>query len=745
MRRPAVRRAPGLAASVLAAASSIAAQPAPPPRIEAIRVAEPITIDGRLDEDVWKSHEPFELLYESRPAPNTPAPVRTFAWIAYDDRNFYFAFRADDPEPEKIRARFADRDTSFDDDSVGVILDPFHDGRRAFEFFVNPNGIQVDVLENDIVGGDDPTWDAIWNSAGRIDERGFAVEAAIPFSSLRYPRTTGEQVWGFNALRFWPRDTTRRLALDPLDRTRNCNLCQIGELGGIRDLEPRLDLEFDPTLTAARTDTRESFPDSPLRDGPTEGEAGLTFRWGVTPNLTLHATLNPDFSQVEADARQLDVNTQFALSYPEKRPFFLEGADLFATAIGTVYTRNLADPDWGLKLTGKAGPNAIGLLASHDAVTNLLFPAAEGSAFTSLDGDSDAAILRYRRDLPLPGSTTGLMYTGRRSGDYRNHVVGSDSLLRLGERHSLRFEGFLSTTRYPDEVAAELDQPHGEFDGSALRLSYSYNSQRWYGYGVIADFDDGFRADLGFVPQVGYRQGLAGLERVWRTDGDDWYNEIRSGGEVHQTDAVAGGRLEREADLWWDFAGKLESTLRIQPGYRQRAYRGVEFDQSYLNLAGGVRPLPWFSFSLEATIGDAIDFANVRAADQLRLDPGLLFDLGRHVRVTLDHTYERLRVAGDELYRANLSRLGFTYQIDRRTQVRLISQRLDVRRDPTLYREPIDARTRQLGNQLLFSWKLNPQTVFFAGYSDTFLGDQTVDLTRASATYFFKLGYAWLP
>jgi len=737
-----------LPAALLAAASfstALAAQPGPPPRVLAVRVDEPIVIDGRLDERVWRETTPFELPYESRPAPNTPAPVRTFAWIAYDERNFYFAFRADDPEPEKIRARFADRDTSFDNDQVGVILDPFHDGRRAFEFFVNPYGVQVDVLENDIVGGDDPTWDAIWSSAGRITESGFFVEAAIPFSSLRYPATSDEQIWGFNALRFWPRDTTRRLALDPLDRSRNCNLCQIGELGGIRGLRPRLDLELDPTLTASRTDERETFPDSPLRTGDTQADAGLTVRWGVTPNLTLNAAFNPDFSQVEADARQLDVNTQFALSYPEKRPFFLEGADLFATKVGTVYTRNLADPDWGLKLTGKAGDNALGIVLAHDAVTNLLLPGTESSDLTSLDGGSDAAIVRYRRDLPLPGSTAGFLYTGRQAGEYANHVFGGDSLLRLGPRHSLRLEAFASTSRYPDAVADEFAQPHGDFDGRVLRLGYSYTSARWYGYGVLADFDRDFRADLGFVPQVGYRLGLGGLERIYRTDGDDWFNEIRAGGEVHETDDASGRQLEREADLWWYFEGKLESTFRVQPGFRQRTYLGREFEQSFLYLSGSVQPLPWLGLSLESTIGDAIDFVNVQAADQLRLDPGVRFDLGRHVRLTLDHTYERLTVAGGELYLANLSRLAVTYQVDRRTQVRLITQRLDVRRDPELYLEPTDARTRQLGNQLLFSWKLNPQTVLFAGYSDRFLGDQSIDLTRADATFFFKVGFAWLP
>jgi hypothetical protein len=671
--------------------------------------------------------------------------VRTEAWIAYDDRALYFAFRAHDPDPSQIRARYADRDTVFGDDMVGIILDPFHDGRRAFEFFVNPLGIQVDVLENDLVGGDDPSWDALWSSAGRVTADGFVVEAAIPLSSLRYPRTDGEQVWGFNALRFHPRDSTRRLALHPLDRGRNCNLCQIGELRGISGLEPRLDLEFDPTFTASRTDRRDSFPDTPIETGDTDAEAGLTFRWGVTPNMTLNATLNPDFSQVEADSQQLEVNTTFALFYPEKRPFFLEGADLFDTVLDVVYTRNFADPDGGLKLTGKTGASAVGVLAVRDAVTNLLLPGAEGSELATIDDVSDSAVLRYRFDLPLPGSTAGVVYTGREGSDYRNHVFGGDTLVRFGDRHGVRLEAFGSTSRYPDALATERSQPHGDFEGHGLRVGYAYTSDDWYGYGSYLDLGADFRADLGFVPQVDIRRAVLGLERIYRTDGDDWFNEMRFGGDYDETHDQSGELLEREFELWWNYDGPLESSFHLRPGYRERSFQGVRFDESSFYFFGQIRPTATYFLSLEGVVGDTIDFANVRPADQIRLDPGVRFDLGRHLRLSLNYSFERLTVAGGELFRANLPRLAFVYQVDRRTQIRLVTQYLDVRRDPALYLDPVEARSEQLANQLLFSWKLNPQTVFFAGYSDTWLGEESIDLTRESQTFFFKVGYAWLP
>jgi len=672
--------------------------------------------------------------------------VRTLAWIAFDDENVYFAFRAEDPDPAAIRARYADRDTAFRDDQVGVILDTFHDGRRAFEFFVNPLGIQSDVLEDDITGGDDPTWDAIWDSAGRITDFGYVVEGAVPFTSLRYPRSDGELLWGFNAVRFYPRDSTRRLALMPRDPARNCILCQLAELGGIEGPEPGLDLELDPTLTVIRTEDRRGDPSGPYETVQEDTDPGLTLRWGITPNITFNSTFNPDFSQVEADSQQLDVNTQFALFFPEKRPFFLEGADLFDTAVDAVYTRNLADPNVGIKVTGKEGANAFGLLVADDEVTNLLVPGPDGSRLTSYDRASSAAVARYRRDLPWTGSTAGLLFTRRAAGDeYENLVAGADTRLRFARHHSMRIELFGSRTEYPDEIVEEMQQPEGRFDGHVLTVGYDYNADDWYGYARYHDLGAGFRADLGFEPRVDYRQVILGLERIWRGDGDDWFNEVRLGGDYDEAHRQNDDLLERELEVWWTYAGPLDTEIRLQVGSREHVFGGVEFEEDFFYARWAMVPTSSVSFEIEAYGGDGADFTNVRSGRTLQLDPRLTLKLGRHVDLALSHSFERLDVDEGRLFEANLSRLALRYQFNSRTQVRLISQYLDVDRDPALYRDPVRERTEQLAQQLLFSWKLNPQTVVFAGYSDTSVGDATLDLTRVSRTLFLKLGYAWLP
>ncbi|MBZ0089216.1 MAG: carbohydrate binding family 9 domain-containing protein, partial [Thermoanaerobaculia bacterium] len=338
------------------------------PLYQARRAESPVAVDGRLDDAAWRQPPTFELVYEIRPGENTPAAVRTEGWIAFDDEHVYFAFRCQDPDPERIRARFTDRDSAFQDDFVGVVLDTFDDQRRAFEFFVNPLGVQMDLVQDDVNSVEDETWDAIWQSAGRITAEGYEVEAAIPFASLRFRADGERRTWGIDAVRIWPRGDRVQLALGPRERGRNCYLCQAAQLDGLEGARPGRDLELTPTLTGSRSETRDPFPSAPLAESDQGTELGLTARWGITPDLKLLGTYHPDFSQVEADAAQLAVNNQFAIFYPEKRPFFLEGADSFDTTIDAVYTRDVADPDWGLKLTGKQGAGVLGFFLAEDAV-----------------------------------------------------------------------------------------------------------------------------------------------------------------------------------------------------------------------------------------------------------------------------------------------------------------------------------------------------------------------------------------
>ncbi|HEX9942389.1 MAG TPA: sugar-binding protein [Thermoanaerobaculia bacterium] len=723
----------GLAGAAFAAADSIPL-PAERPHYQIPRAQSAITVDGKIDEEAWSHALALPLSVEIDPGKNLPAPVAGTAYLLYDENKLYAAFRCDDPSPKDIRAHLTDRDTPYRDDFVGLMLDTFNDERRGYELFVNPHGVQMDLAMSEASDNkEDPAWDAIWSSAGRIHETGYTVEMAIPFNSLRFQRSGGEQTWGILAFRSYPRSLRHQIATMPLDPDNPCLLCQLPKVTGFAGATPGRNLEFDPTATAHRTDVRPDGSRS-LAGGDVESDLGVTARWGITPNLILSGALNPDFSQVEADAAQLDVNTDFALFYPEKRPFFLEGADFFTTPLQAVYTRTVADPTWGVKLTGKEGKNGLGVFVAEDDQTNLLLPGSQSSSFGSLDGGSTDAALRYRRDLGK-SSMLGALATHRQGdGGYANDVFGLDGLFRPTTSDRITFQALSSRS----ELAAD------SFDGSAWRLGYDHSSRHWSWYARREVLSRGFRADLGFMPRVGYSFDLAGLEHTWWSEKKDaWYTRFAAGGDWDLTRDANDTVLERELEVWVNLSGPLQSYYSLDGGRRDRFWDGVTYDQTFLNVYTEMRPTGALYLELGGTFGDAIDFVHSRAARQVRLDPAVSYDFGKKLRVGVNHHYQKLTVAGGRLFTANLTELRTVYQLNLRTFVRAILQYEDVDRTRLYTAAPGTGASRDLFSQLLFAYKLNPQTVLFLGYNDNAANDLVPDeLTRKDRTLFLKIGYA---
>ena len=718
---------------------------------QAPRTRASIRIDGVLDEPAWQDGEVVSLSYETQPGENTPAPIATTCRILYDTERLYVGCHAEDPHPEAIRARFSDRDQAYDGDFVGIRLDPFLDRRRSFEFYVNPLGVQMDFLRDDLKarqgGGDDSedtSWDAIWDSAGRINADGYEVELAIPFSSLRFPTGAAAQAWGMGFIRIQPRRDRLELSSEPFDRNRNCSVCQLSTVTGFEGISPGRHLELDPTLTIQRADRREDVPDGPLEAGKVEVDPGLTLTWGVTPDVIFSGTLNPDFSQVEADALQLDVNQQFALFYPERRPFFLEGADFFSTPFQIVSTRNVADPDWGAKVTGKRDRNAFGAFVAEDARTSLLIPGSQRSQIADLEVGSTNAVARYRRDLGA-NSALGVVATAREGGDYSNQVAGIDGLVRLGAVDSLRFQALGSRTEYPAEIVADYDQPAGPMTDNALYLSYNHDSRDWRLSAAYQDVGRDFRADLGFLPQVDRRYGKALVEHSWWAAPEARWIKFSLGVDSVRTDDQKGEPLERLNELWIIFRGRRESTFFAQAADRERTISGHRFDERFVEGQTSIRPNGALQLHLGWNVGDDVDLEQLRPADQLTLSPGLTWEPGRHLRAELEHRYQRLEVDEGWLFTAQLTELRLVWQFNLRSFVRAIFQYRDLERDPDLYAAEVDAKSRRLFSQLLYSYRLNPQTVFYLGYSDTELETGRFDALPTDRTLFVKLGYAWLP
>lgn len=708
------------------------------------RVASAARIDGIIDDALWLEARRTELEIETFPGENIKAPVRTEVFLAENGSHLFVAFRAHDPHPAQIRAYMRDRDSAYDDDHVGIVLDTFNDERFAFEFFVNPFGAQMDVTYDDVTRNEDDSWNAIWDSAGRITDEGYEVEIAVPLQQLRFPKSSKTQIWGVDLLRFYPRSQRHRIANNPQDRSRDCYLCQLRKMRGFACADPGRNLVIAPTLTANSSATRADLS-APLRSGAIDLDPGLDVRWGVTPDLTLSTTLNPDFSQVEADVAVLSVNERFELFFPERRPFFLEGADYFDTRIDAVFTRTVADPDFGAKLVGKLGSHNVGVFAARDTKTNLLFPGAQGSTTDTTNDANNVLVGRYRYDIGN-GTTLGGLITARDGKAYTNFVAGIDGLHRLTGSDSVSFQYLASSTEYPGDIATANDQPRS-LDDSAASVSYDHRSRNWRGYLRYDDFGRDFRADLGFVPQVDFDRYIAGLRRIWYPG--KRFTRLNVGGDWDITHTQDGRLLEREieASIWTQ--GPLQSFLEAGIGRRDRLYDDVLFDEIFSFFYGEVRPTGSLGLELFMRFGDEIDFDNTRLGDILVLRPRIGLNLGKHLSLKIGHTMQRLneQETGANIFTAHLSDVRLTWQFSVRSFLRLVVQHQDIERNTALYVDTDTAgRSRSLATQLLYSFKVNPQTVLFVGYSDAGEDGSTLGrFTTTERTLFAKVGYAWLP
>lgn len=716
------------------------------PSFRVVRATSKIVVDARLDEQAWRDASVIPIAYEWFPGDNVRPPVETEARVTFDESNIYVSFRALDPRPREIRANLMDRDsieTFVQDDHVTVMIDPFNDERRAFQFRVNPFGVQADAIFSQNEGVEDFSWDIIWSSAGRITEDGYIVEVAIPVNQIRLPRAAGEQTWGVELGRSYPRSVRHRISANPRSRNNTCVLCQVNKLTGFAGFEAGRNLEVDPTLTAVRSD-KATTAGGPLEGGDQQIEPGVSVRWGVTPSTTINATVNPDFSQVEADAAQLSENERFALFFPEKRPFFLEGIDFFATPVNAVFTRTVADPSAGLKVTSKTGPHAVGLFVTRDEVNQLTIPSNQGSGFAFLDEQVTAAVGRYRRDIGAD-STIGVLYAGREGAGYHNRVGGFDGFFRLSGADELRVQYLRSDTQYPGAISRDFGQSADAFAGDAIRVAYNHASRNWLWSAGYDDFDPRFRADSGFVPRVDVRTLNGSLARRFWGGPGDWLSNWSAGVNGFRTEDHRGQLTDDRVAATSSFSGPKQSFLNVTVErnaifYRSRMHEDMLRAKVYFEMQPGAIG----KVSLFVDAGETVDFANNQPADVFLVTPSVEMKLGRHVNMQLGNVTQQLDVAGGRLSRTSINQARLVYNFNVRTFVRAIVQHQDVSREPARYNFPVQARSESLFSQLLFSYKVNPQTVLFVGYSDNYFGVGDIDLSQTGRTFFVKLGYAWI-
>ncbi|KPV96461.1 hypothetical protein AN214_01556 [Pseudoalteromonas sp. P1-9] len=705
-------------------------------------INQPIVVDGVLDEAHWQNATFVDLAWEVEPVEGVPASIETHVWMYQDGNNLYVAFKASDPEPGKIRASIRDRDDLWFDDNVIVMLDTFNDERTGYQFYVNALGAQADARMTDYGSWEeDSSWDAIWDAKTQITDTGYTVEMVIPFTAIRFPLVDGEQTWGLSLYRNYPRGVLNQFSNIKFDYDIKCSFCQFDKITGFEHAKPSQNLQLTPTLTASRSDVREN---DGWQNGDADIEPGLDIRYGISSDAVLNATINPDFSQVEADASQLDVNSTFALFYEEKRPFFLDGADTFETELfNFVHTRNIADPDVGAKLTGKSGNHTYGVLYADDQQSALILPGTQGSNLAVVDEKAHAGIASYQLDYGSRDNL-GMLVTSRQSSNYHNNLASVDGATYLSEQDQIRYQFAYSDTKNTEQLVTDFDLAKNQ-QGHTAYVEYQRNTKAYDLKASYRQVDADFRSDLGFVTRAGYEKALVG-------GGYHWY--------MPQGESVTDYWLKGDYDINYERHGdKLASELEIYAGleaiyniYTEVGYIAGEtkygnryYDEQYGDWWFSGKPTGDVKISLYAREGKRIDYRNAELGDSLYLNPKITWDLNQYLQFKLAHTYSEMKLDDALSFRVNLTDLRVNLKFNMQSMLKLVVQyEVGKYGDSPLEITNQINKERDFATQLIYSYKLNPQTLFYLGYSDNGFSDDDEQRLKANErTFFTKFSYAW--
>ncbi|WP_165722745.1 MULTISPECIES: carbohydrate binding family 9 domain-containing protein [unclassified Pseudoalteromonas] len=708
------------------------------------RIDSNITIDGVMDEAHWQNATRIPLLYQDEPNEKGTPPVKTDAFIYEDGTNLYVAFIAEDPNPEQIRASLRDRDTLWEDDVVILVIDTFNDERSGYEFHVNPLGAQGDIRMTDTDGwSSDTSWNAIWDSAGQINEKGYVVEMRIPFKALRFPENKKELTWGFSVMRNYQRDVLYQLSNMGFDRNIKCSLCQFDKLVGFSDIESSKNIQLTPTLTALRNDNKSELPGN-WDNGDIDTEVGLDLRWGLTKDAVLNATINPDFSQVETDSLELDVNTTFSIYYAEKRPFFLDGASYFKSSLfELLYTRTIAEPTLGAKLTGKTGDHSYALMLADDDNSNILLPTNQGSGFASLNEKTNAAAGRYQYDLGQQG-TIGLSSTHRESDDYHNTVLSVDGSYWFNQSDTLLYQVSSANTRNSEFLIQNYNLSETQSD-EAYALELTRDKRDYKLFASYENIGQDYRTDLGYQAKVDYEKVGFGGGQTWYRDESDLLTSWSYEADWDKTWAQNGDLLEEEYEGFLSFKGQKQSIFEIGLVHRYENYNDNFYNQNIGFIYTGFKPTKDLKLSLYIEYASRIDYANEQLGDAFDTQTQVVWDINDHWQLDVKHNYSQLdNPQGKRVFTANLVDFRLHYKFSMRSILKLILQFEDIDRDENAYFYQVSQINKDYGSQLVYSYKINAQTLFYLGYSDRgYQDDSLKNIERDQRTFFTKVSYAW--
>jgi Domain of unknown function (DUF5916) len=693
------------------------------------------------------------------PGDGDPASEATTAYISYDQKNLYVVFDCKDASGA-VRAHLSKREDLDQDDGVGVFLDTFHDKHRAYYFFSNPLGIQQDAIYTEGQGYD-YSFDTVWNTEGRLTKDGYVVWFSIPFKSLRFSHET-EQTWGFALYRtilkkseydYWPYVTQRVQGLAQ----------QFALVNGLEHVSPGRNIQFIPygLLASNHFLNQPTNGAAPGYKDVFEHRAGLDAKFVAKDSLTFDVTLNPDFSQVESDDPQVTVNQRFAVFFPEKRPFFIENAGFFMTPVNLFFSRQIMDPQFGARMTGKVGSWTLGALTIDDRQ-----PGRDQTSGGPFDTRAVDGVARITREFGKQ-SYIGAFASTRDFADTSNRVVSLDARLKFGKNWVSDVQAAHSWTRQDDRLPQLCQnfkvQPARDAasqQGSALYADLSYTGRHFVMFHIYSDYSPGFCSELGFVPRVDIRQETSAAAYYWRPAKSKIVDFGPSVSELVDWDH--NGVLEDwQAAAGFEIDWTRQTTLIVSRGDAYELFANIPFRKHSTAIQFSSAPYKWLSFTGRYTTGTGENFFPAAGLSPFlgnvnRVNFG--FTVRPSARFRIDETviYYRLGTrsgstpapfqAGHSVFNNYLLRTKVNYQFTRELSLRMImdydatlanAQLLDLERNLGSFDGGPSPPSKTFTPDFLLTYLVHPGTALYIGYNNSF-GNLRVDETTNPAQVLYQ-------
>ncbi len=687
-------------------------------------------IDGIISDDEWNNAIEVDLDYEVNPGNNISPKEKTKVFIVYSDTHLYIGFKAY-ANPKEVRASIRSRDDlgMISDDFIVVAFDTYGDSRNNYLLLANAFGSQLDARAVNAITDEDRydiNFNVDFETKGNIVSDGFEIEFKIPFASLPFPNGNNQE-WNFNFRRNSFRNGVPiELRSQPFDRTAPCQICQTTDKLILKDIKIEKRIEFLPYVAGNVTGKKETILDQ-INYEKFNPNLGLGINLDLSKNSTLELTLNPDFSQVEADVTQIDVNSSVALEYPERRPYFNRGTDIVQYTTGAFYSRSINNPLISTKLISQGKKERVFFLTALDQ-NSVYQIAGEDRSYLGQGDESFVNVLRYQR-LINKNSRLGLLTTNRyyKNGGYGN-LLGTDGWFLLSDKLRFTYEVFLNFNKEPNAdwidsndniFGRTVTLDNQTFTGKSINIQLYRNTEKWMSYLTYRDFSPNFQADVGFIVKNNRKWGT--LYHAYQT--------------FPNKPALQYFSIGTKADILYTYEDYLK-TISVDGILSIKTLFNTEINfthdrdvfknflgRDYRNLPSNrfqIRSSPNESLAINLNLTFGRDLAYNEENPEIGREFNFYFmpaiQLSNKLRISPSIRYARLRYMNNDnyYYNGSITRFSIRYQFNNFFNVRIVSE--------------YNTFSERFFIQPLIQWNPNPSTVFYIGGNQNSLNDFNDDM-----------------